>query len=168
VRFDPCAHLVVRRQPGQPASQARLTTAKILFNLLSNAVKFTPEGGSVRLTARGVHSSQFPVDGPDKADRELSTVNREQRGEFIEIAVADTGIGIKAEDLLRHFQEFVQLEAMVTQRAEGTGLGLALTRRLVELHGAGSGPSRLARAAGSTFTIWLPLEPALTARGDGT
>ncbi|MBI5142474.1 MAG: GAF domain-containing protein [Nitrospirae bacterium] len=84
---------------------------QILFNLLSNAVKFTPDGGSVAVRARTV------------------------AGDFIEIAVTDTGIGIKREDMGRLFKEFSQLESAYTRRYEGTGLGLALTKKLVELHG---------------------------------
>ena len=105
---------------------------QILFNLLSNAVKFTPSGGSVTLAATA-------DDGQ------------------VEISVRDTGVGIGAEDQARIFEEFTQVGKGATQ--EGTGLGLALTRRLVELH-----HGRLSVAsepgAGSTFTVWLPLTQA--------
>jgi hypothetical protein len=83
---------------------------QILFNLLSNATKFTQAGGSVTLTA----------------SREDGVVR---------ICVADTGIGIKAGDMAKLFTEFTQLESTYTKKYEGTGLGLALTKRLVELHG---------------------------------
>ena len=102
---------------------------QILFNLLSNAVKFTPDGGQVTLAARTVDDS-------------------------VEIAVADTGVGIGAEEQARIFDEFYQVGPGTTQ--EGTGLGLALTRRLVELH---HGQLRVESAPGegSTFTVVLPL-----------
>ena len=83
---------------------------QILFNLLSNAVKFTPEGGSVTLTA-----------------------SKEE--DAVRICVADTGIGIRAEDMAKLFSEFTQLESTYTKKYDGTGLGLALTKKLVELHG---------------------------------
>jgi signal transduction histidine kinase/CheY-like chemotaxis protein len=121
--------------PELPPLQADPVRLKqILFNLLSNAIKFTPDGGRVTVTAR---RTSHP-------------------GEFVEIAVADTGIGIKADDLPRLFQEFVQLEAAATHHNEGTGLGLALTRRLVELHGGRIWAESLGEGRGSTFTVVLP------------
>ena len=85
---------------------------QILFNLLSNAVKFTPDGGTVSLAARKL---------PETAE--------------VEISVSDTGIGIKEDDLPKLFHEFTQLQIPYTKEYEGTGLGLALTKKLVELHG---------------------------------
>ena len=104
---------------------------QILLNLLSNAVKFTPEGGKVRVAARpGVDA--------------------------VEIAVSDTGVGIAVEDQKVVFEEFRQVGRDYTRKAEGTGLGLALTKRFVELHG---GTIRLESAPGkgSTFTFTIPL-----------
>jgi signal transduction histidine kinase len=128
---------------------------QILCNLLSNAVKFTPAGGIVTVTARRVPSSEFhvPSSEPGTWDLEPGTAGVT---EFIEIAVADTGIGITAEDLPRLFQEFMQLEAAATKRYEGTGLGLALTRRLVELHGGRIWAESAGQGRGSTFTFALP------------
>ena len=76
-------------------------------------------------------------------------------GDDIVIGVADTGIGISAEDQQELFRPFTQVDASLTRRHEGTGLGLALTRRLVELHG-GQITVRSARDQGSTFTVVLP------------
>jgi PAS domain S-box-containing protein len=106
---------------------------QILLNLLSNAVKFTPDGGKVTVSARP------PQDG------------------FVEIAVSDTGIGIKAEDLPRLFQPFTQLEAASTKRYQGTGLGLALTKKLVELHGGTIAVSSEGSGRGTIFSVRLPL-----------
>jgi signal transduction histidine kinase len=101
----------------------------VIFNLLSNAVKFTPEGGSVDVSA--------------------AKVNGEVR-----VAVADTGPGLAAEDHDRIFEEFQQTESGVEQR-EGTGLGLALSKRFVELHGGRIWvDSELGK--GSTFVFTLP------------
>ncbi len=106
---------------------------QIMLNLLSNAVKFTPDGGRVAVSARN---------GADK----------------VEIAVKDTGIGIAPEDQAAVFEEFKQVGRDRLRKAEGTGLGLALTKRFVELHG---GMIRLQSApgAGSTFTVSLPIRP---------
>jgi signal transduction histidine kinase len=101
----------------------------VIFNLLSNAVKFTPEGGVVDVSA--------------------AQTNGEVR-----VAVADTGPGIAPEDHDRIFDEFQQTDAGIEQR-EGTGLGLALSKRLVELHGGRIWvESELGR--GSTFVFTLP------------
>jgi GAF domain-containing protein len=104
---------------------------QIMLNLLSNAVKFTPDGGRVDVCA--------------KKDTDK-----------IEIAVKDTGIGIAPEDQALVFEEFKQVGRDRMRQAEGTGLGLALTRRFVELHG---GAIRLESTPGkgSTFTVSLPL-----------
>jgi len=104
---------------------------QILLNLLSNAVKFTPDGGRVALRAK------------------LDTGKAE-------IAVADTGIGIAKEDQEAVFEEFRQVGRDYTKKAEGTGLGLALAKRFVELHG---GTIRLESepGKGSTFTFTLPV-----------
>ena len=103
---------------------------QILFNLLSNAVKFTPEGGTVRLRA-------------------------EKEGEFLKITVADTGIGIKQEDIGRLFHSFAQLESPYAKQYEGTGLGLALTKKLVELHG-GKIWVESEEGKGSSFIFTIP------------
>ena len=104
---------------------------QIVLNLLSNAVKFTPDGGQVDVLAK------------------LDTAR-------IEVAVRDTGIGIAPEDQGAVFEEFKQVGRDYTRKAEGTGLGLALTRKFVELHG---GEIRLESAPGkgSTFTFTLPV-----------
>ncbi len=121
---------------------------QILLNLLSNAVKFTPEAGVVTVRVRQV-AGELPASvsttGPDPAN-----------GGWLELTVSDTGIGIRAEDLPRLFGLFVQLEAAATKRYEGTGLGLALTKRLVELHGGRIWAESEGEGRGSTFTVLLP------------
>jgi signal transduction histidine kinase len=104
---------------------------QIMLNLLSNAVKFTPEGGTVGVTAK-------------------------PNGGAVEIAVADSGVGIAAADQEAIFEEFKQVGSDYTKKAEGTGLGLALTRRFIELHG---GAIRVASAPGkgATFTFTIPI-----------
>jgi Amt family ammonium transporter len=75
----------------------------------------------------------------------------------VEISVTDTGIGIKAEDLPKLFQSFTQLEPVFTKQYQGTGLGLALTKRLVELHGGQVWAESAGEGKGSTFTVRFPL-----------
>ena len=141
--------VATRLEPGLPAIWADpLRLKQVLLNLLSNAVKFTHPGGRITVSAkRGRAGDRSPVPG----DR------HGPRGDWIEIAVADTGIGIRAEDLDRLFKEFVQLESALDRSRQGTGLGLAITKRLVELHGGGIWvESEFGK--GSTFTVRLPLE----------
>jgi signal transduction histidine kinase len=110
---------------------------QILLNLLSNAVKFTPAGGDVRV--RAAHAAGG-----------------------LAIAVADTGVGIAPEQMQRLFAPFAQARSRGLRGEEGTGLGLALSRRLAELHGGrlqvDSAPGR-----GSTFTLWLPAQAPMEA-----
>jgi len=107
-------------------------TKQVLYNLMSNAVKFTDKGKITISAAR-------PAAEPN----------------WVELSVADTGIGIKPEDQARIFREFEQLDGSHARRYEGTGLGLALTRKLVEVQGGSihvdSEPGR-----GSRFTVRLP------------
>jgi signal transduction histidine kinase/DNA-binding response OmpR family regulator len=116
----------VRADPGK--------VKQMLLNLVSNAIKFTPEGGSITISAaRAPHS--------------------------VEISVADSGIGIAEADQGQIFQEFHQIDGGPGRRHEGTGLGLALTRRFAALHG-GDVKLRSKVGRGSVFTLTLPLEPA--------
>ena len=109
---------------------------QVVVNLLTNAVKFTLAGGSVRLRARRIDADDG---GPAVA----------------ELSVIDTGVGISAQDQALIFEEFRQAGDNVLRKAEGTGLGLTLSKRFVELHGGTlSVQSRMGE--GSTFTIVLP------------
>jgi len=121
-------------------------------HLLSNALTFTPSGGSVRVRARVVRSAE-----QQRTDPELRTENSDSDRDFMEISVADTGIGIKREDFSRLFRDFAQLEAPITKKYPGAGLGLSLTRKLVELHG-GRIWAESEFGKGSTFTFILPLK----------
>ncbi|KJR42617.1 two component system histidine kinase [Candidatus Magnetoovum chiemensis] len=108
-----------------------------IYNLLSNAMKFTPDGGQVTITANIKQSN----DGPD----------------LLEAAVKDTGIGISDKDMPKLFKEFTQLESPYTKKTEGTGLGLALTKKFVELHG-GRIKVESEVGIGSTFIFTVPLK----------
>jgi len=128
---------------------------QILFNLLSNAVKFTPERGTVTVRTRAVRA-EAPGGEDGRGAASLSPIASESP-RYLELQVADTGAGIRAEDLPRLFTEFTQLETTKDQRHEGTGLGLALTKRLVELHGGRIWAESDGEEKGSTFTLWLPI-----------
>ena len=104
---------------------------QILLNLLSNAVKFTPEGGRIGIKARQADGS-------------------------VEISVSDTGIGIAPEDQARIFEEFRQVGGDYAHKVEGTGLGLTLAKKFVELHG-GKIWVESEVGKGSTFTFTLPI-----------
>lgn len=130
---------------------------RIMYNLLSNAIKFTPAGGCITVSARVIHSSAFTVHGNPAAGREPSTVNREPYPDSVEIVVQDTGIGIRPEDHDRVFLEFEQVQGAHQRQLQGTGLGLSVTKKLVELHGGRIWVvSDVGR--GSTFTFTLPLK----------
>lgn len=131
---------------------------QIIFNLLSNAVKFTPEGGSVRVSARRVNSEQDIVNSNiEKKELFTNDYSLTTYRDFIEISVTDTGIGIREEDIPKLFKTFEQLETPYTKKYKGTGLGLALTKKLVELHG---GRIRVESefGKGSRFTFVIPLK----------
>ena len=119
---------------------------QVLYNYLSNAIKFTPDSGRILV----------------RADAEGATEFR--------LVVEDTGIGIKPDDIGKLFVEFQQLDGTLAKKHHGTGLGLALTKRIVEVMGGRVGV-RSRPAQGSVFHAVLPLvskPPAGAERGPGT
>jgi two-component system, sensor histidine kinase and response regulator len=130
-------------------------TKQIVYNLLSNAVKFTPDQGTVTLRARRVDRAR--LQGPQLIGAGPAIVSNIPY--FLEISVVDTGIGIAPDDLLRLFQPFVQLDSSLSRRYDGTGLGLALVKQLVELHG-GALAVNSDVGRGSEFIVWLPYREA--------
>jgi GAF domain-containing protein/CheY-like chemotaxis protein len=115
---------------------------QILVNLLSNAVKFTPTGGRVVVRARSCG---------------WAAGQGGRNEESVEIQVEDSGIGLAPEDLARLFRKFEQLDGGPSNAHQGTGLGLALTRGLVELHGGTIAAASDGRGRGATFTVHLPV-----------
>jgi PAS domain S-box-containing protein len=122
---------------------------QIMYNLLSNAVKFTPDNGTITLGARHFSSvNRCPEDHQEPLP--------DQR-EYMEIFVQDSGIGIKGEDLERIFNPFEQVDSAMSRRYQGTGLGLSLTRQLVELHGGRIWAESEGEGEGSTFHFVMPV-----------
>ncbi|MES2163689.1 MAG: ATP-binding protein [Pseudomonadota bacterium] len=127
---------------------------QIILNLLSNAVKYTRDGGSVNISAREVRRDAVRIDVPAAGSARLLPLPEHDFQEFIEIAVADNGIGI--EDLDRILQAFTQFDTSLAREGDGTGLGLSLVKQLTELHGGTVAVSSIP-GHGATFVIWLPL-----------
>lgn len=128
--------LVVSVSPELDGKEIRADEVKIkqiVVNLLSNAAKFTPDGGQIRLEASQV-------------------------GNEILIQVSDTGIGLKWDDRERIFTAFEQVDSSFTRRQQGTGLGLTLSRKLVELHGGRIWAESEGLNRGSTFKFSIPLQ----------
>jgi len=130
------------KEPLPAVSADRMRLQQVIYNLLSNAIKFTDAGGHVTVAADTLFAGGS--DGPGS----------------LRIRVADTGIGIKADDQERIFDKFERGDSASAREQEGTGLGLALTRKLVELHGGSiSVESEGVKGRGSLFTVLLPLAP---------
>ncbi|NJL35561.1 MAG: response regulator [Leptolyngbyaceae cyanobacterium SM1_4_3] len=132
---------------------------QIVWNLLSNAVKFTPNGGRVE-----VKLSAVTVRGTWVEDEQSSTGNQgqmicepEQTISYAQITVSDTGIGINPEFAPYIFDYFRQADSATTRKFGGLGLGLAIVRHLVELHGGTVQAHSLGEEQGATFTVMLPL-----------
>jgi len=121
---------------------------QVLLNLLTNAVKFTPDGGEIRLTAKLVPGSEPLKEG----------MGRHASKNFIEISVSDNGIGINPQDLDKLFQPFRQLDTGLTRQYEGSGLGLSICKRLVEILGGEILAESNGQGKGSRFMFILPLE----------
>jgi CheY-like chemotaxis protein/anti-sigma regulatory factor (Ser/Thr protein kinase) len=115
---------------------------QVLINLLNNAIKFTLEGGKITLEV-----SQVQL---ESSTTNLTLLN------YLKIAVIDTGIGISAENIQKLFQPFIQIDSALNRQYNGTGLGLALVKRLVELHG-GNVELTSEVGVGSCFAIKLPI-----------
>jgi signal transduction histidine kinase len=119
---------------------------QVLLNLLSNAVKFTPEGGKITIEVSQNQQIPLTIRSTDIA----MGINK-----YIQIAIIDTGIGIASEDINKLFQPFIQIDSALNRQYQGTGLGLALVKSLVEIHG-GKVELTSEIGVGSCFTVYLP------------
>jgi signal transduction histidine kinase len=140
---------------------------QILYNLLSNAVKFTKPGGEVCLEACVVHTL---LDGKEREENSGSTLklvgpasqeetsHNKQVVDCVQIAVVDTGIGLSPKDQERVFQPFEQADGSSSRKYEGTGLGLSLTKKLVELHSGDIWVESDGEGKGCAFKFYIPVE----------
>jgi two-component system phosphate regulon sensor histidine kinase PhoR len=135
---------------------------RLFGNLVGNAVNYTPEGGRVRITAKKMQSDEgrtmnappLPESPKDEVHRSSFIVHRS--GGWVEVAVADTGIGIPKEGLRRLFEAFYRAPNAKRMLPHGTGLGLAICKRIVEAH-RGEIEVESEEGVGTTFTVRLPL-----------
>ena len=128
---------------------------QIMYNLLSNAVKFTPNGGRICLTTKKVSANEHDATTlklPDTTEKDANS------GEFIEISVTDTGIGLEPQNLKQIFGQFEQVENSASRKYQGTGLGLSLTKNLVGLHGGKIWATSEGKNCGATFSFTLPVD----------
>ena len=140
---------------------------QILYNLLSNAVKFTNAGGSIWLNVCKVDGLMRP--GLRRDDPEYLTIledgaeSKDSKDKLpikcVKISVSDTGIGLNIVDRDRVFRPFEQADGSASRRYQGTGLGLSLTKRLVQLHGGKIWVESEGEGKGSTFSFVIPVDP---------
>jgi len=136
-------HLQITNTAGRDVPHVRGDEPRIkqiVLNLLSNAVKFTPDSGAVTVTA-------------------------EETREGLRLRISDTGIGIAEEDLKKVLDRFGQIDNTYSRKYQGSGLGLPLTKRLIELHGGTLGiESKL--GAGTSVSVTFPVERVIRKDGD--
>jgi len=121
---------------------------QVLYNLLSNAVKFTPDGGEIQLMA-GFSSKNIKS--------EIVEENSESRSPVVEVSIKDTGIGIGIEEQDRIFMPFEQVDGSQSRLYQGTGLGLALSKKIIELHSGKIWVESEGDGTGSTFRFIIPI-----------
>jgi len=126
---------------------------QVMFNLLSNAFKFPPDGGSVSVAARRVKSEELGARSMKEASSHITPYTSQN---FIEISVTDTGIGISPENQKKLFQPFQQIDSALSRKHSGTGLGLNLCKKFVELHGGRIWMENEV-GKGSRFVFLIPL-----------
>lgn len=135
------------------ADEQRL--GQVLTNLVSNAIKFTPEGRHVRISSRIVNADDIVINDYFK------DIIGKLSGDYVQVCVADEGIGMRGEDMLRAFDKFVQIENSLLRKAGGTGLGLPIAKQLLDAHkGAIWCDSELDK--GTSFYFIIPVEKELS------
>ncbi|MBE9109232.1 PAS domain S-box protein [Nodosilinea sp. LEGE 07298] len=138
---------------------------QMLVNLLSNAVKFTPAGGRITVTA--AYTALSPEAIASNRDLIHPEVDLAATVGILTLSVADTGIGISPENAKKLFQPFIQIDSALNRQYQGTGLGLALVKRIAEIHG-GKVTLTSAVGSGSCFTLQLPIIPIPTGHVSAT
>jgi signal transduction histidine kinase/DNA-binding response OmpR family regulator len=136
---------------------------KIITNILSNAFKFTPDGGRIEVNVSLPKPKTPPKEGTSTSSLSPPGRGTEEVGHktetpirFVEISISDTGVGIPKEKISKIFDRFYQVDGSHTREQEGTGIGLSLTKELVELH-KGKIEVKSEEGKGTTFTVSIPL-----------
>lgn len=119
---------------------------QVMYNLLSNAVKFTPDKGAISVVAEML-----------EPDKEPTQTLADTNGRYLKVSVSDTGVGIKPDDLTRVFGRFEQIENSLARNYPGTGLGLSLTKKLIEMHKGRIWAESQGEGNGSTFHFVVPI-----------
>jgi signal transduction histidine kinase len=141
----------------QPINADRDKFKQIVLNILNNAVKFTPIGGSIVLSAKNLMVSELLARTSGEPDTAIQLFDKEIK--LLQISISDTGIGIKSEDQDRIFSIFEQADMSAERPFDGTGIGLAVSHKLVNLHKGKIWVSSEGKDKGSRFTFVLPLNP---------
>jgi signal transduction histidine kinase len=133
---------------------------QVIYNLIANAVKFTPNGGSVTLSAERVNLEHSYISLADGRVLHFPPGQRtnpyQDDGDAIKISISDTGNGLKKDDIELIFDPFEQVEKSLSRKFGGTGLGLSLSKRMVELHGGIMWAESEGENKGSTFSFIIP------------
>lgn len=131
----------------------RQRISEVVEHLIDNAIKFTPRGGTVKLAARAIDGDMPGLELSEAGIADLDPARR-----YVLFSVSDTGIGIAEEIAGSIFQDFYQADGAVNRRFEGVGLGLSISRRIVEAHG-GKIAVKSKPGEGSIFYVVIPLLP---------
>lgn len=156
--------LRVEHANGTPARDLPLVWAdlrrlrEVLDNLLENAIKYSRRGGTIKVVLRPVTSAQAPSPSAFDPQKNLPDAQQSSPGfpNMVEVCICDNGIGIPAEHLDRIFDRFHRVDTRLTREVNGLGLGLAICKRIVELHD-GSIWAESSPGEGSTFHVLLPV-----------
>jgi len=133
---------------------------QVVYNLISNAAKFTPEGGSILISACYLNLPQRSILTMDGREIILPPPNNQEQKDktrFVEVSITDTGIGISQENLDHIFEPFAQVETSYNRKYQGTGLGLSLSKTLIELHGGKIWAESEGEGKGSNFRFVIPV-----------
>jgi signal transduction histidine kinase len=129
---------------------------QIVYNLLSNAVKFTPEGGSIQIRTEVIDRRWIQENVPEPFSDGIASIGEDKHLSFLRVSVTDSGVGIESDSLKRVLEPFQQEDTSTSRRFGGTGLGLSMCKKLIDLHNGMLWIESVVNK-GSTFNFVLPL-----------